>query len=45
MRVELAFNSKTNYMSGFYSVKNISFLPSRWMNFRKKTINVTIKRF
>jgi hypothetical protein len=36
MRVELAFNSKTNYMSGFYSVKNISFVPCRSMYFQEE---------
>jgi hypothetical protein len=31
MRDELAFNRKTNYVSGFYRVKNIRFVPCRSM--------------
>jgi hypothetical protein len=27
MRLELAFNSKTKYVSAFYTVKNINFVP------------------
>jgi hypothetical protein len=27
MRLELVFNSKTNYVSVFYTLKNISFVP------------------
>ena len=36
MRVELAFNRKTNYVSGFYSVKNISLVPCRSMYFQEE---------
>jgi adenosine deaminase len=35
MRVELTFNRKTNYVSGFYSEKNISFVPCRSMYFQE----------
>ena len=36
MNVELAFNSKTNYVSGFYSVKDISFVPCRSVYFQEE---------
>ena len=45
LRLELAFNSKTNYLSGFFSVKNISFVKCRPMYIQKNSINVTKKKF
>jgi hypothetical protein len=36
MRVELPFNSKSNYVSGFHSVRNISFEPCRSLYFQEE---------
>jgi len=40
MRDELAFNRKTNYVSGFYRVKNIRFVPCRSMYVQEENLSM-----